>query len=125
MGPSLADIHHAHKRDFTDPATGEAVEKTYDFVPVEVLGNVRYAAEPDWGSLPQMTYMEFYQGLRERNWTCKHFDPEADRWQVSTCTLAHVAGAVYFHGIQGHHSCLHPGICSDRSMTHCNTSKYT
>ncbi|KAK9848832.1 hypothetical protein WJX84_007112, partial [Apatococcus fuscideae] len=82
MGPSLADIHHVHKRTFADPASGDNVEKQYDFVPVEVLGNVRYAAEPHWGTLPQMTFMEFYQGLRERNWTCKYFNPEAERWQV-------------------------------------------
>ena len=82
MGPSLADIHHVHKRTFIEPASGDSVEKQYDFVPVEVLGNVRYAAEPHWGSLPQMTFMEFYQGLRERNWTCKYYNPEAERWQV-------------------------------------------
>lgn len=84
MGPSLADIHHVHKRMFTDPASGDNVEKTYDFVPVEVLGNVRYAAEPHWGGLTQMTFMEFFQGLRERNWTCKYFNPEAERWQVQS-----------------------------------------
>ena len=26
--------------------------------------------------------MEFYQGLRERNWTSKHYDPDAQPWQI-------------------------------------------
>ena len=99
MGPSLADIHHMHKRTFTDPASGESEEKTYDFVPVEVLGNVHYAAEPTWGDLPQMSYMEFYQGLRERNWTCRYFNPEAERWQVRGLVL---------HMNWGFHSVLKP-----------------
>lgn len=27
--------------------------------------------------------MEFYQGLRERNWTSKHYDPDAEPWSLA------------------------------------------
>ncbi|KAI7845492.1 hypothetical protein COHA_001038 [Chlorella ohadii] len=64
-------------------AEGKAVTRTYDFVPEEVLGTAAgYAAEPQWHRLPQMSYAEFYQGLRERNWTSKYYNPAAEKWQL-------------------------------------------
>ena len=32
--------------------------------------------------LQQMPYMEFYQGLRERNWTSPWYQQEAQPWKV-------------------------------------------
>ena len=81
-GPTLDDLY-AH---FKVPGTekdGEKKTNAYDFVPVEVLGSgAAVTPEPKWKSMRQMTYMEFYQGLRERNWTSKYYDPDADPWSV-------------------------------------------
>lgn len=38
--------------------------------------------EPNWWKLPRMNFMEFYQGLRERNWTSKHYNENADTWEM-------------------------------------------
>ena len=56
--------------------------KKYDFVPYEVLGNkTAYPSkEPAWEKLPQMSFMEFYAGLRERNWTSEFYNPDASKW---------------------------------------------
>ena len=47
------------------PQKGRAGKKeaeVFDFVPPEVLGQeAGYAEEPRWSSLPQMSFMEFYQ----------------------------------------------------------------
>ncbi len=53
-----------------------------DFVPAEVLGDQTYAPEPRWGKMQQMPYIEFYQGLRERNWTSEHYKPDAPLWRI-------------------------------------------
>lgn len=52
------------------------------WVPGEVLGNAGYAPEPRWGKLQQMPFAEFYQGLRERNWTNAAYDANAPPWSV-------------------------------------------
>jgi cell division protease FtsH len=38
--------------------------------------------EPNWWQLPRMNFMEFYQGLRERNWTNKYYNKNADKWEM-------------------------------------------
>jgi cell division protease FtsH len=80
-GPTVDDLF-VHFEVETKDKEGNTVENIYDFVPPEVLGTVNYAPEPRWRSLPRMTYMEFYQGLRERNWTNKYYDPDAPAWQL-------------------------------------------
>lgn len=52
------------------------------FIPGEVLGSAGYAPEPNWGKLQQMPFGEFYQGLRERNWTHPAYRPNAPRWNL-------------------------------------------
>jgi hypothetical protein len=62
---------------------GQPSTSIFDFVPAEVLGaGAGYAPEPRWSSLPQMPYMEFYQGLRERNWTTKYYNQAAEKWSL-------------------------------------------
>jgi hypothetical protein len=51
-------------------------------VPGEVLGKAGYAPEPKWHKVQQMPYAEFYQGLRERNWTNPAYDANAPPWNV-------------------------------------------
>jgi cell division protease FtsH len=81
-GPTMEDLR-AH---FEVKKTSGSKEETrqYDFVPYEVLGSASQyqEKEPNWKDIPQMSYMEFYAGLRERNWTSEHYNPDAGRWQV-------------------------------------------
>ena len=62
--------------------TGLPVVAQESWVPGEVLGNAGYAPEPKWGKLQQMPFAEFYQGLRERNWTNAAYDANAPPWSV-------------------------------------------
>jgi cell division protease FtsH len=77
----VADLH-AHFEVPTQGQDGQAETAVYDFVPVDVLASPGYAPEPRWSSLPQMPYMRFFQGLRERNWTGPHYDPDAPAWDL-------------------------------------------
>ena len=67
---------------FDDIAWEEGKDKD-KVIPLEVLRDIKYTPEPNWGKMEKMTYFEFYQGLRERNWTSKHF-----KKNVSLCLLA-------------------------------------
>ena len=80
-GPTVEDLR-AHFDVPGRDKEGRAVTNTYDFVPPEVLGAVTYAPEPAWAALPRMSYMEFYQGLRRRNWTSPHYDAAAEPWDI-------------------------------------------
>ncbi len=60
QGPSAKDLFV--KKDIRRAnLDGDVVETTYEFVPADVLGDVRYAPEPNWARVPQMSYMEFYK----------------------------------------------------------------
>lgn len=61
---------------------GNTFRREFNFVPPSVLGDVTYAPEPDWHTLPQMSYMEFYHGLRQRNWTSPYYDSSAEPWNI-------------------------------------------
>ncbi len=81
QGPNEQDLIERYTAE-TDDGQGETVMMEHDYIPSEVLGNVNYDAEPDWQSLPQMPYMEFYRGLQQRNWTSEHFDASAQPWDI-------------------------------------------
>ena len=81
-GPTMDDLY-AHFKVPTKGKDGEETLNEYDFIPVDVLGcGGKVIPEPDWKKLPEMTYMEFYQGLRKRNWTSKYYDPDAEPWSL-------------------------------------------
>jgi hypothetical protein len=82
--PRLTPPHpQAHFEVEGSDRQGQPSTSSFDFVPAEVLGaGAGYAPEPRWSSLPQMPYMEFYQGLRERNWTTKYYNPAAEKWSL-------------------------------------------
>ena len=62
---------------------GAPATQTLEFVPPEVLGaGAGYAAEPRWEALPQMPFMQFYHGLRQRNWTSPYYTPAAAKWDL-------------------------------------------
>eukprot|EP00894_Picocystis_sp_ML_P005014 jgi/Pico_ML_1/55531/g1204.t1 len=56
----------------------------HPMLPANVMGETfgQPAVEPDWKNLPRMPFMEFYQGLRERNWTSDYFVQSSDPWKV-------------------------------------------
>ena len=82
-GPTMDDLR-AHF-EVTRTSGSKTTTKKYDFVPYEVLGNkTAYPSkEPAWDKLPQMSFMEFYAGLRERNWTSEFYNPDASKWDVA------------------------------------------
>jgi hypothetical protein len=83
QGPSVEDLY-AHFEVEGRDKEGQPVTKTYDFVPVEVLGPAPAAATaaPAWHRMPEITFMEFFHGLRQRNWTSKYYDAQAEPWTV-------------------------------------------
>lgn len=79
-GPTMEDLR-AHFEVQERTKNGEET-KVYDFVPYEVLGQSPYGKEPKWNDIKQMSYMEFYAGIRERNWTSEYYNPDAERWEL-------------------------------------------
>lgn len=81
-GPTIEDLR-AHF-EVAKPGGSDGQDKNvYDFVPYEVLGSsAGYEGEPKWTELKQISYMEFYAGLRERNWTSKYYNPDAPQWDL-------------------------------------------
>ncbi|MEW5314131.1 MAG: hypothetical protein WDW38_005651 [Sanguina aurantia] len=88
-GPSFRDtvVEHAEMIDVSDPqlphqpqdATTAAI---FNYIPLSVLGDYSTAKEPNWLKVPQLNFFEFYQGLRERNWTSPHFGASSPPWQL-------------------------------------------
>ncbi|GAB4820037.1 hypothetical protein N2152v2_007083, partial [Parachlorella kessleri] len=83
QGPSVEDLY-AHIDVEGRDNRGETVKDSFEFVPPEVLGPAPAAewTEPGWGKMAEMPFMEFYQGLRQRNWTSPHYDAQAEPWTV-------------------------------------------
>jgi hypothetical protein len=75
------DLYQKHVVKSEDKE-GRVFQEEFDFVPADVLGSANYEPEPNWYKLEQMPYMEFYQGLRERNWTSPSYNPNAEPWKV-------------------------------------------
>lgn len=80
--------HGPTEEDLTERYTAVAdidevpTEIEAEYIPSEVLGSAGYDAEPQWHTLPRTEYMEFYHGLRQRNWTSKYHDPTAQPWNL-------------------------------------------
>lgn len=81
QGPAESDLHEPHVYDTTDKQ-GNTTTHHESFIPDEVLGSTTYDLEPNWQSLPQMPYMEFYHGLRQRNWTSPYHNAAAPAWDL-------------------------------------------
>lgn len=61
---------------------GKLEPHTHVWVPGEVIQDVKRAPRVDWGRLPTMAFTEFLHGLRQRNWTCRFYNPAAVPWKV-------------------------------------------
>ncbi|GLC38755.1 hypothetical protein PLESTM_000772200 [Pleodorina starrii] len=72
-------------------ATPEGAAHAFRYIPRSVLGDYRTEVEPDWRYLPQMSLVQFYEGLRQRNWTSSSYRPDAEPWRVQlfTCDYLH------------------------------------
>ena len=86
-GPTMDDLR-AHFEVKKPGAEDDDEKAVYDFVPYEVLGvessgrETGYNPEPKWEDVEQMSFMEFYSGLRERNWTSTFYNPDAEPWAL-------------------------------------------
>ena len=80
-GPVEQDLVEEYTAE-TDIGRGETVMAEHQYIPPEVLGSMHYDDEPNWETIPQMTYMEFYHGLRQRNWTSPYFNARAQPWTL-------------------------------------------
>ena len=81
QGPAEEDLVEQFTAE-TDDGQGDTVMEEHQYIPAEVLGSRHYDAEPEWETMPQMTYMEFYHGLRQRNWTSTYHDASAEPWNL-------------------------------------------
>ncbi|KAK9909403.1 hypothetical protein WJX75_001741 [Coccomyxa subellipsoidea] len=82
-GPTLEDVTQA--LPFTlKREDGSRTETEYKWVPKDVItASGQYVTkEPEWAKLPQMSFMEFYQGLRERNWTSEYYNEGSEPWKI-------------------------------------------
>ena len=64
------------------------------WVPEEVLGAGVYEVVPEWRRMPQMSYLEFYNGLQRRNWTNELYDPQAEPWRLAFYEVRWLSTAV-------------------------------
>jgi len=50
-----------------------AQAEAYSYIPLTVLGDMVTQPEPNWLEMTQITAEELFVGVRQRNWTSKHF----------------------------------------------------
>ncbi|GLI60691.1 hypothetical protein VaNZ11_002895 [Volvox africanus] len=75
-------------------ATPDGVAHAFRYIPRSVLGDYRTEVEPDWRSMPQMSVVQLYNGLRQRNWTSSHYRPDAEPWRVQFFTCDYLQDGV-------------------------------
>lgn len=83
-GPVIDDLVITALQQWTDKEEKEVNEDAiYAWVPPSVLGSGVGQAEPPWGRLSRMSYVELLQGLKKRNWTNELYDKSAPAWKLS------------------------------------------
>lgn len=80
-GPTEKDVTKEYATTSEDKE-GKTVTEEHQYVPPEVLGAMHYDDEPAWETMPEMPYMEFFHGLRQRNWTSPYHNPQAEPWDL-------------------------------------------
>lgn len=53
-----------------------------EYISPKVLGTPDVVAEPRWEDYPKMSRLEFFHGLRKRNWKSEYFEPGSDPWRL-------------------------------------------
>jgi hypothetical protein len=95
-GPRFNDLvlEHAESLDplIDDTSSVSGLAQVYRYIPSGVVGDWQYEIEPKWQRLEAMPLLEFYQGLRKRNWTDKkRFDADSTPWRVQLlCPSLHL-----------------------------------
>ncbi|KFM28746.1 ATP-dependent zinc metalloprotease FtsH [Auxenochlorella protothecoides] len=85
QGPSIQDLTRTLKVVY-EPRSGKVVEPlvlTHDFVPPSALTAPVLTPEPDWRRIPEMPFMELFDGLQRRNWTHPRYDPSLPKWELA------------------------------------------
>eukprot|EP00210_Caulerpa_lentillifera_P003025 g2888.t1 len=80
-GPRYEDLvqyHSARKRNYLDKTQPEKLE----YVRPQSLGDSPYDAEPQWNDLKEISFMEFYKGVEERNWNSEFYQPDSSHWKI-------------------------------------------
>ncbi|KAF5832521.1 hypothetical protein DUNSADRAFT_11559 [Dunaliella salina] len=81
QGPRFSDVVLPHAERSQEE--GEQWAHAYNYVPISVLGDWAFEIEPQWTGLNQVSVLEFFAGLRARNWTARpYFNPSAAPWRV-------------------------------------------
>ena len=58
-------------------------DERFQFVHPEVVWDTKaFMKSSRWRRMPRMPYMEFYHGLRQRNWTSPFYDKDAEPWTI-------------------------------------------
>ncbi|GAX79863.1 hypothetical protein CEUSTIGMA_g7303.t1 [Chlamydomonas eustigma] len=79
----FSDIVLEHAESAVGPDGNISGAMAYNFIPNSVMGDWRYEVEPLWGQMAEMPLPEFYQGLRQRNWTDRRrFDAKSPPWRL-------------------------------------------
>ena len=87
-GPRIDDLVLSARQKFKfaeGKGPDQEVHESYlhVWVPEEVLGAGVFEVVPEWRRMPQMSYLEFYNGLQRRNWTSELYDPQAEPWKLA------------------------------------------
>ncbi|KAK9792719.1 hypothetical protein WJX73_003140 [Symbiochloris irregularis] len=85
QGPRWSDITQRQQAS-TRGLRGKLEDHTHVWVPGDVIQDVRALPYPDWRKLPEMPFATFLHGIRQRNWTCSYYDPDAPAWKVDMLT---------------------------------------
>ena len=91
-GPRFQDFVLEHAQALRDPNAEADIDEpiqpatsamAYNYIPESVLGDWQYEVEPNWRQMDQMPLLEFFQGLRQRNWTDRRrYDPKSEPWRL-------------------------------------------
>ena len=58
-------------------------DERYQFMHPSIVWETQaHVKQPKWRAMRRMPYMEFYHGIRQRNWTSSFYDPNAEPWHV-------------------------------------------
>jgi ATP-dependent metalloprotease FtsH len=58
-------------------------DERFQFIHPEVVFDTKaFMKSTRWRKMPKMPYMEFYHGLRQRNWTSPFYETDAEPWKI-------------------------------------------
>mmetsp|Transcript_38914 Transcript_38914/g.86553 ORF Transcript_38914/g.86553 Transcript_38914/m.86553 type:complete len:1002 (+) Transcript_38914:196-3201(+) len=103
QGPRFNDVvlEHAEREVGSSSPAEATAANAYSYIPYTVLGDWQYEVEPQWLRIPQMSILELYQGLRERNWTDRvHFKAGSEPWRLQLFQCGYSEGVTGWRGMR-------------------------